>query len=229
MYRNMAPNVATHPTPLIDYIRAGSRSTVGMDFGIFILFYFSILIVCRSPVAHLHFFSILQFYFHRTVVHHAAICSDFTTYSCAVFASSLTPILCSCAVNGISIKCAICLCPRGATLLILQSSIPPIPHIASHAREPTYNPSMFRFPSLCSLPSPYIRLHHFHASAPRPSTQQAPSTSMLPSAPTSARINLPNTATGFDLLDSCTILAAHIPGTTSSCTLSRLGLPHCLS
>ena len=68
MYRNMAPNVATHPTPLIDYIRAGSRSTVGMDFGIFILFYFSILIVCRSPVAHLHFFSILQFYFHRTVV-----------------------------------------------------------------------------------------------------------------------------------------------------------------
>ncbi len=50
---------------------------------------------------------------------------------------------------------------------------------------------------------------------------------MLPSAPTSARINLPNTATGFDLLDSCTILAAHIPGTTSSCTLSRLGLPHC--
>ena len=146
---------------------------------------------------------------------------------CAVFASSLTPILCSCAVNGISIKCAICLCPRGATLLILQSSIPPIPHIASHAREPTYNPSMFRFPSLCSLPSPYmnIRLHHFHASAPRPSSQQAPS--MLPSAPTSARINLPNTATGFDLLDSCTILAAHIPGTTSSCTLSRLGLPHC--
>ena len=49
---------------------------------------------------------------------------------------------------------------------------------------------------------------------------------MIPSAPTSARINLPNTATGFDLLDSCTILAAHIPGTTSSCTLSRLGLPH---
>ena len=203
MYRNMAPNVATQPTPLIDYIRAGSRSTVGMDFGIFILFYFSILIVCRSPVAHLHFFSILQFYFPRTVVRPAAICSDFTIYSCAVFDSSLTHILCSCAVNGISITCAICLRPRGATLLIPQSSIPPIPHIASHAREPTYNPSMFRFPSLCSLPS------------------------MLPSAPTSARINLPNTATGFDLLDSCTILAAHIPGTTSSCTLSRLGLPHC--
>ena len=175
MYRNMAPNVATHPTPLIDYIRAGSRSTVGMDFGIFILFYFSILIVCRSPVAHLHFFSILQFYFHRTVVRPAAICSDFTTYSCAVFASSLTPILCSCAVNGISIKCAICLCPRGATLLILQSSIPPIPHIASHAREPTYNPSMFRFPSLCSLPSPYIRLHHFMLPLPVP----APSRPLL--------------------------------------------------
>ena len=131
MYRNMAPNVATQPTPLIDYIRAGSRSTVGMDFGIFILFYFSILIVCRSPVAHLHFFSILQFYFHRTVVRPAAICSDFTTYSCAVFDSSLTHI-CSCAVNGISIKCAICLCPRGATLLILQSSIPPIPNMFAH-------------------------------------------------------------------------------------------------
>ncbi len=68
MYRNMAPNVATHPTPLIDYIRAGSRSTVVMDFGIFILFYFPFLIVCRSLVAHLHFFSILQFYFHRIVV-----------------------------------------------------------------------------------------------------------------------------------------------------------------
>ena len=98
------------------------------------LFYFSIFdrhimsyVVCS--VACLHFFSILQFYFHRTVVHPAAVCSDFTTYACAVFASSLTPILCSCAVNGISIKCAICLYPRGATLLIPQSSIPPIPHI----------------------------------------------------------------------------------------------------
>ena len=187
-------------------------------------FIFPFLIVCRS----LRGTSSFLFYFTILFSSHCrasrAICSDFTTFSCAVFDSSLTHI-CSCAVNGISIKCAICLCPRGATLLILQSSIPPIPHIASHAREPTYNPSMFRFPSLCSLPSPYIRLHHFHASAPRPSTQQAPS--MLPSAPTSARINLPNTATGFDLLDSCTILAAHIPGTTSSCTLSRLGLPHC--
>ena len=112
------------------------------------LFYFTILFSshCRASRCHL-----LRFH----------------DLFCAVFDSSLTHI-CSCAVNGISIKCAICLCPRGATLLILQSSIPPIPHIASHAREPTYNPLTFGFPSLCSLPSPYIRLHYFHASAPRP-------------------------------------------------------------
>ena len=163
----MAPNVATQPTPLIDYIRAGSRSTVVMDFGIFILFYFSIfdrMSFARGTSSFLFYFTIL---FSSHCRASRAICSDFTTFSCAVFDSSLTHI-CSCAVNGISIKCAICLCPRGATLLILRSSIPPIPHIAPHAREPTYNPSMFRFPSLCSLPSPYIRLHYFHASAPRP-------------------------------------------------------------
>ena len=102
-------------------------------------FIFPFLIVCRS----LRGTSSFLFYFTILFSSHCrasrAICSDFTTFSCAVFDSSLTHI-CSCAVNGISIKCAICLCPRGATLLILQSSIPPIPHIASHAREPTYNP-----------------------------------------------------------------------------------------
>ena len=60
MYRNMAPNVATHPTPLIDYIRAGSRSTVGMDFGIFILFYFSIF--DRMSFAPWHIFISFLFY-----------------------------------------------------------------------------------------------------------------------------------------------------------------------
>ena len=41
MYRNMTPNVATQPTPLIDYSKAGSRFTVVIDFWYYyFIFYF---------------------------------------------------------------------------------------------------------------------------------------------------------------------------------------------
>ena len=63
-------------------------------------FIFPFLIVCRSHVAHLHFFSILQFYFHRTVVRRASRCHllrfhDPFLRSIRQFAHTYLMLLCS--------------------------------------------------------------------------------------------------------------------------------------
>ena len=67
MYRNMAPNVATQPTPLIDYIKAVPRFTVVMDFWYY--YYILLFFILYATLAHIHVLLFYNFVSHCTILH----------------------------------------------------------------------------------------------------------------------------------------------------------------